>query len=216
MKIKAQSGFKWDDEHGADIDETTAEVWAAFEKKHKGSTPFCNKGWIWLKTVQPLMPTTPRGANAYRASQGTQLPAGESQKLEADLAPETQAETQDSDRPLSNWLPLPPPEERHPVAQAAPPSSDNVDNNDISAPVKTQTPAAGLKCKHSALSSSSDNNSSIKRPRPSGAVALHTMNDRLEEFTNVFREVFAVKTGLPSTPQRKAKAIQLAQDDIFA
>ncbi|KDR65320.1 hypothetical protein GALMADRAFT_82011 [Galerina marginata CBS 339.88] len=46
MKIKAQSGFKWDDEHGADIDETTAEVWAAFEKKHKGSAPFRNKGWI--------------------------------------------------------------------------------------------------------------------------------------------------------------------------
>jgi hypothetical protein len=32
VKIKAQSGFKWDDEKGADIDESTAEVWAAFEK----------------------------------------------------------------------------------------------------------------------------------------------------------------------------------------
>ncbi|KAF8806606.1 hypothetical protein BYT27DRAFT_7101946 [Phlegmacium glaucopus] len=34
VKIKAQSGFKWDDEKGADIDETTAEMWAAFEKVH--------------------------------------------------------------------------------------------------------------------------------------------------------------------------------------
>ncbi|KAF8817313.1 hypothetical protein BYT27DRAFT_7058772, partial [Phlegmacium glaucopus] len=46
VKIKAQSGFKWDDENGADIDESTAEVWAAFEKKHKGSAPFRNRGWI--------------------------------------------------------------------------------------------------------------------------------------------------------------------------
>jgi hypothetical protein len=30
--IKAQSGFKWDDDGGADIDETTAEVWATYEK----------------------------------------------------------------------------------------------------------------------------------------------------------------------------------------
>lgn len=30
--IKAQSGFKWDDNGGADIDETTAEVWASYEK----------------------------------------------------------------------------------------------------------------------------------------------------------------------------------------
>jgi hypothetical protein len=31
IKIKAQSGFKWDDEKGADIDESTAAVWEAFE-----------------------------------------------------------------------------------------------------------------------------------------------------------------------------------------
>ena len=30
--IKAQSGFKWDNNRGADIDETTAEVWASYEK----------------------------------------------------------------------------------------------------------------------------------------------------------------------------------------
>jgi hypothetical protein len=32
VKIKAQSGFKWDDEKGADIDESTAGVWEAFER----------------------------------------------------------------------------------------------------------------------------------------------------------------------------------------
>ena len=30
--IKAQSGFKWDEERGADIDETTAVVWEDYEK----------------------------------------------------------------------------------------------------------------------------------------------------------------------------------------
>lgn len=81
----------------------------------------------------------------------------------------------------------------------------------MSAPVQiVQTPATRSKRKLSAIP---ENNSSIKRPRPSGAVALHTMNDRLDEFTDVFREAFAVKgSRLPSTPQRKAKAMQRAQE----
>ncbi|KAF8165829.1 hypothetical protein B0H34DRAFT_794169 [Crassisporium funariophilum] len=41
---------------GADIDETTAEAWAAYEKKHKGSALFCNKGWPWYEKVQPSAP----------------------------------------------------------------------------------------------------------------------------------------------------------------
>ena len=32
MKIKVQSGFKWDDEKGADIDEAIVAVWEAFEQ----------------------------------------------------------------------------------------------------------------------------------------------------------------------------------------
>ncbi|KAF8152452.1 hypothetical protein B0H34DRAFT_663981 [Crassisporium funariophilum] len=98
VKIKSQSGFKWDDENGADIDKSTAEVWAAFEKKHKGSTPFRNKGWIWFNKVQPLMPTTPRGANVYRASQAVQP---ESQET---LPEPVEVNSQDSERPFSNWV----------------------------------------------------------------------------------------------------------------
>jgi len=30
--IKAQSGFKWNEERGTDIDETTAVVWEDYEK----------------------------------------------------------------------------------------------------------------------------------------------------------------------------------------
>ena len=39
MKIKVQSGFKWDDEKGADIDEVTVAVWEAFEQV---TCPFLN------------------------------------------------------------------------------------------------------------------------------------------------------------------------------
>jgi len=81
-------------------------------------------------------------------------------------------------------------------------------------PVQTQqTPAASLKRKHPAPSSCSDNNPSTKRVRPSGAVVLHSMNEQLEDFTKVFREVFtSKKSGVLSTPQRKSKAMQRAQE----
>ena len=70
-----------------------------------------------------------------------------------------------------------------------------------------------MKRKHPAPSSGSDNNPSTKRVRPSGAVALHGMNERLEDFTEVFREVFTgKKSGVLSTPQRKSKAMQRAQE----
>ena len=45
------------------------------------------------------MPTTPRGANVYRASQGSQLvPEIDLESQEPEIA------TQDLERPLSNWV----------------------------------------------------------------------------------------------------------------
>lgn len=47
------------------------------------------------------MPTTPRGVNVYRASQGMQPSQSESQES----LPEPEASSQDSDRPLTqNWV----------------------------------------------------------------------------------------------------------------
>ncbi|KIJ96569.1 hypothetical protein K443DRAFT_107050 [Laccaria amethystina LaAM-08-1] len=93
--IRAQSGFKWDDDGGADIDETTAEVWASYEKRHKGSAPFRNKGWPWYKKVQPLMPNAPRGANVYHASSGAQPKQPDTNGL---------ASVEDDDHPVSHWV----------------------------------------------------------------------------------------------------------------
>ena len=68
-------------------------------QKHKGIAPFRNKGWIWFKKVQLLMPTMPRGANVYRESQESQLPIEpENQELGHF---EHEADSQDSGRPIS-------------------------------------------------------------------------------------------------------------------
>jgi hypothetical protein len=49
--------------------------------------------------------------------------------------------------------------------------------------------------------------------RPSGALALHGMNNKLGDFTDIFREVMTGnKSGVMSTPQRKAQAMQRAQE----
>jgi len=106
--------------------------------------------------------------------------------------------------------PSPPPDDRRMVPQ--PLSDEDNHVNDTPATIQAQTPATTLKHKHSTISSS-NNNSSIKRIWPLGATALHNMNDKLEEFTNVFQEVFTgKKSGLALTPQQKAKAMQHAQE----
>jgi hypothetical protein len=83
----------------------------------------------------------------------------------------------------------------------------------------TQTPAFSGKRRHSALSS--DGAVPIKRPwgsdsherRPSGATALYGMNNRLDDFTDAFREAFSGgKTGVDATPSRKMRAMKRAQD----
>ncbi|KAF8957189.1 hypothetical protein BDZ97DRAFT_1763145 [Flammula alnicola] len=215
VNIKAQSGFTWDDEKGADVKESTALVWKAYEEKHKGSTPFRNKGWIWLRKVEPLMPTAPRGANIYRPSRASQLPEHESQESEVE------EDSQELERPVSNWSPSPPPEVRPHRVQ---PNLDNEDPSDDMPPTATQppatpvppqqTPAPALKRKHSALSA--ENTSTTKRTKsdacPSGAVALHGINERLDDFTDIFREAISgKKSGVLATPSRKSQAMQRAQ-----
>ncbi|KIJ94776.1 hypothetical protein K443DRAFT_11857 [Laccaria amethystina LaAM-08-1] len=221
--IKAQSGFKWDDNGGADIDKTTAEVWASYEKRHKGSAPFRNKGWPWYEKVQPLMPNAPRGANVYHVSSGAQPKQPDTNGL---------ASVEDDDRPVSHWSPTPPPA----VCDVAPTASDaavaastavgatsavvvnSMDCMQNNADA-TQTPAFSGKRRHSALSS--DGAVPIKRPwgsdsherRPSGATALYGMNNRLDDFTDAFREAFSGgKTGVDATPSRKMRAMKRAQD----
>ncbi|KAF8814352.1 hypothetical protein BYT27DRAFT_7082415 [Phlegmacium glaucopus] len=93
--IKGQSGFKWDDERGADIGPESEAVWEAYEKKHKGAAPFRNKGWPWYDQMLPLMPTAPRGANVYQ-------PSSVPQTLVHGSVPEESQEMES--QPISNWV----------------------------------------------------------------------------------------------------------------
>ena len=55
--------------------------------------------------------------------------------------------------------------------------------------------------------------SNSQEPRPSKAVALHSMNDRLDDFTNAFHEAFSgKKSGVDTTPSQKMQAMKRAQD----
>jgi hypothetical protein len=58
--------------------------------------------------------------------------------------------------------------------------------------------------------SAQDSSSVSKRPRVGHA--LNGMNDKLDDFTDVFREAMSgKKTGVDSTPSRKTRAMQRAQ-----
>lgn len=47
---------------------------------------------------------------------------------------------------------------------------------------------------------------------PSGAIALHGMNNHLDKFTNVFQEAFlGKKSGVEATPSRKTWAMKRVQ-----
>ncbi|KAF8165808.1 hypothetical protein B0H34DRAFT_671559 [Crassisporium funariophilum] len=49
--------------------------------------------------------------------------------------------------------------------------------------------------------------------RPSGAVTLHGMNERLDDFTDVFHEAFTgKKSGVEATPSQKMQAMQHMQE----
>lgn len=117
--IKAQSGFKWDDDLGADIQEESAEIWRAYElvcfplypvkihltitmyfalQKHKGSAPFRNKGWAWYTKILPLMPNAPRGANVFRASVGSQQPP------EPPIDAEAEEDDDAGEKAISDWV----------------------------------------------------------------------------------------------------------------
>ncbi|KAF8160419.1 hypothetical protein BJ912DRAFT_936010 [Pholiota molesta] len=167
-KIKAQSGFKWDDERGADIDESTAEVWEAYEKKNKDSHPFRNKGWIWWSKVEPLMPSAPRGANIFcpsQASQDSQVfrdehgeeldengsQAGMNEERDGMDAPESQGT-------LFHWSSTPPPTIPHNQLiiddDDIIPDSNSFDNLPPATPVISQQ-APTSKRKHSASSTNS-------------------------------------------------------------
>jgi hypothetical protein len=94
------------------------------------------------------------------------------------------------------------------------PNSDSFDNLPPATPVISQQ-APTSKRKHSASSTNSQPTSKRLRSdaRPSGAVALHGIHDRLDDFTEIFRYAMTDShvPQLLATPARKSKAMQRAQ-----
>ncbi|EPT05424.1 hypothetical protein FOMPIDRAFT_1044759 [Fomitopsis schrenkii] len=53
--LSAQSGFHWDDEHGADINEDSEAVWQAYILAHPDAAPFRNKGWEYFEKMKSIL-----------------------------------------------------------------------------------------------------------------------------------------------------------------
>jgi hypothetical protein len=68
--IRMQSGWTWDDDHGANIDAVNQGIWDAYIPLHPGALPFRNKGWPLWDYMSRMMPTQLlRGANVYNPMQ---------------------------------------------------------------------------------------------------------------------------------------------------
>lgn len=97
--LKAQSGFKWDDERGADIDAASESVWKDYielrspfifvlsllmtHQKHPKASTFRNKGWPHYYSVQSLVPTLAKGSHVFHPGDG-EAPDGSNIEGEGD------------------------------------------------------------------------------------------------------------------------------------
>ena len=87
MQLKEQSGFKWDEQHGVDIDSDSESVWdtymiicspsstihfvwltSAWQKNPKAG-PFQNCGWVHYMSMQSLILTQAKEVNIFCTGQ---------------------------------------------------------------------------------------------------------------------------------------------------
>ncbi|KAF8155459.1 hypothetical protein B0H34DRAFT_859849 [Crassisporium funariophilum] len=68
--IQSMSGWTWSNTRGADISPEMEPEWEKFVMLHKDAKPFKNQGWIHLKVMTKIMPTTLCGTHVFRPTQG--------------------------------------------------------------------------------------------------------------------------------------------------
>ncbi|KAF8156769.1 hypothetical protein B0H34DRAFT_675182 [Crassisporium funariophilum] len=68
--IQSMSGWTWSNTSGADISPEMEPEWEKFIMLHKDAKPFKNQGWIHLKVMTKIMPTTLRGTHIFCPTQG--------------------------------------------------------------------------------------------------------------------------------------------------
>jgi hypothetical protein len=67
--IRANSGWSWDDDKGADITPEKKGTWDDYVAKHPAAHPFRNAGWVHLDEFDSLAPSSAKGSYVFRASQ---------------------------------------------------------------------------------------------------------------------------------------------------
>ncbi|KAI0246949.1 hypothetical protein BJV78DRAFT_1285926 [Lactifluus subvellereus] len=102
-ELKGQSGFKWDEKHGVDIDNDSESVWDAYVVKHPNAKPFRNVGWANFAIMQSLMPSCAKGANVFHAGQDGDKSASASDNRRQDLLAPVGSD------PEIEWEATPPP-----------------------------------------------------------------------------------------------------------
>ncbi|KAJ7200242.1 hypothetical protein B0H12DRAFT_962177, partial [Mycena haematopus] len=55
-EIIGNSGWTWNDKHGACITAASSGTWDAFVKSRRAAEPFRNAGWVHLDAFRDLMP----------------------------------------------------------------------------------------------------------------------------------------------------------------
>ena len=76
--VRSNSGWKWDDEKGADITPANKGAWDEYIADHPKAASFRNKGWVHLALFDVLGGAPPKGIHVFRASQDPSV-AGSSQ-----------------------------------------------------------------------------------------------------------------------------------------
>ncbi|KAJ7120818.1 hypothetical protein C8R44DRAFT_563469, partial [Mycena epipterygia] len=63
--LRENSGWHWDDQKGACINEATKSSWDEYQKAHPKAKPFRNRGWPYWAGMNNIMPQTATGAHVY-------------------------------------------------------------------------------------------------------------------------------------------------------
>ena len=181
-----------------------------WQQAHPKASQFRSKGWSHLETMRSLMPTTAKGANVYRASQGNHV-----HTTPPDV-PELKDDVIEDEDNAIRWSPSPSPKAHSP----APPTDQHTPMHPVAADRKRKysalsaclTLATGSP--HSTPSTSSKAGPSSKRHKEiTGPAALQGLRAELSTFGQSFIEVTTPPTPLLApSPSQKTKAIQRAQE----
>ncbi|KAH9947460.1 hypothetical protein B0H21DRAFT_891281 [Amylocystis lapponica] len=231
--LMEQSGFTWSAERGADINSASEGAWQAYVQKHKEAERFRNKGWSLYDAMHTLMPSTAKGAHVYHPGSSTTVVAtssgshgdgdGDSHvSLSRPSTPRTPSPQPQSTTP-PRWSPSPHPSTPpHPLTpphlSTVPPLTSSSVAPSASSKRKPELSAVIPSSAHKKPRTTSS------QPRPnSSSSALHSLSDRLVDFTSVFRsgvqQMAAPPPGLTSSlppgdasPVRKRAAMKRLQE----